>query len=288
MGAEWLLGELSLAASVPRLQPSGKTRASRIRRIDISDSFAARNALYVLASASICRFQYLSRFGMSHPTDLVKPPKLSPSMLTDQVTHITGRNVAECPSRDNGTNIPPPCAKQSSTYHTPNTKGRTGEIVSLVRDAGLRDNTELACESGGCLVVITVAAPIAEDERAAIDHVEWWERLSDGGDRVVYLFKISFSGFDEDVRPMLTSDVPGDEIRVDDNGINVALVGSQEAIAREISEYDDAGMTVLLERVADYDGPRTTLDALSDCQREILRTAYEYWVFRRATDRLDG
>lgn len=154
-----------------------------------------------------------------------------------------------------------------------------GDIVSLIREAGLRDITELACESEGCLVVITVATPIEEDQLAAIDYVEWWERLSDGGDQAVYLFKISFSDFDEDVQPMLTSDVPSDEIHVDDEGMDIAMVGSQEDIAREISEYGATGMTVLLERIADYGGPRNTLDVLTDRQREILQTAYDLGYF---------
>ncbi|WP_227377956.1 helix-turn-helix domain-containing protein [Haladaptatus halobius] len=171
---------------------------------------------------------------------------------------------------------------REAIIHIPHAEYETvglGEIISLIREAGLRDITELACESEGCLVVITVAAPMAEDELGAIDYLEWWERLSDGGNQVVYLFKISFSGFDEDIQPMLTSDVSSDEIRVDDNGIDVALVGSQEDIAQEINEYGDAGMTVLLERIADYGGPKNTLDALTDRQREILQTAYELGYF---------
>lgn len=154
-----------------------------------------------------------------------------------------------------------------------------GEFVSLVREAGLRDITELACESDGCLVVITVEEPMDEEELPTVDHLEWWERLSAGDDKAVYLFKISFPGFDEDIQPMRTANVSTDDIRVNDSGIDVALVGSQEDIAREISEYGDAGMTVLLERIADYGGPRKTLDALTDRQREILQTAYELGYF---------
>lgn len=154
-----------------------------------------------------------------------------------------------------------------------------GEFVSLARDAGLRDVTELACESDGGLVVVTVDVPMAEEELATIEYLEWWERLSAGEEEAVYLCKISFSSLDEDVRPALVSDVSSDEIRVNDDGIDVALVGSQEDIAREVGGYGDAGMTVLLERIADYGGPRSTLDALTDRQREILQTAYDLGYF---------
>lgn len=153
-----------------------------------------------------------------------------------------------------------------------------GAFVSLAREAGLRDITELACESDGGLVVITVDAPMAEEKLATVDYLEWWERLSAGEDAVVYLCKISFPCSDEDVQSRDT-EVSTDEIQVDTDGIDVALVGSQEDISREISGYGDAGMTVLLERIADYGGPRNTLDALTDRQREILQTAYELGYF---------
>lgn len=171
---------------------------------------------------------------------------------------------------------------REATIHIPHAefeKVGLGELVSLVREAGLRDITELVCESEGCLVVITVAAPMAESELDAVDHLEWWERLSGREDKVVYLCKISFSGFGGDVQPALTSDVSSDEIRVGDEGVDVAMVGSQEDIAREIDEYGDAGMRVLLERITDYGGPRNTLDSLTDRQREILQTAYDLGYF---------
>lgn len=154
-----------------------------------------------------------------------------------------------------------------------------GAFVSLAREAGLRDITELVCESDGCLVVITVEEPMAEEELPTVDHLEWWERLSAGEEKAVYLCKISFPAFEGDVQPMRTSDVSTDEIRVNDDGIDVTLLGSQEDIAREIGEYGDGGMTVLLERIADYGGPKNTLDSLTDRQREILQTAYELGYF---------
>lgn len=153
------------------------------------------------------------------------------------------------------------------------------ELVSAIREAGLRDITELVCETEGCLVVVTLASPIDRDDLSRVEHLKWWERLSEEGDRVVYLFKLDFSGLDGNVRPVLSSEVSNDEIRVTDDGIDVTMVGSQQAIAREIGEYSDAGMTVLLERLGDYRGPRDTLDVLTDRQREILETAYELGYF---------
>ena len=171
---------------------------------------------------------------------------------------------------------------REATIHIPHAefeKIGLEEFVTLAREAGLRDITELACESDGCLVVLTVSSPLAEDELATVDYLEWWERLPGDADRVVYLCKIGFPSFNEDVQPMHTSAVSSDEINVNEDGLDVALVGSQEDIAREIGEYDEAGMTVLLERITDYGGPRRSLDALTDRQLETLQTAFDLGYF---------
>lgn len=154
-----------------------------------------------------------------------------------------------------------------------------GELVSAFREAGLRDITELVCESDGCLVVITVDEPVDEEDLSTTDQLAWWERLAGQSDGVVYLCKIAFPEFDEDIQLMHNPDISSDDLSVDDHGMDIALVGSQEAIAREIGEYADAGMNVLLQRMGDYDGPRDTLDALTERQREILETAYESGYF---------
>lgn len=153
-----------------------------------------------------------------------------------------------------------------------------GDFISVIRGAGLRDITELSCETDGCLLVITVESTIDEERLESVDYLEWWERLAGGEDKAVYLCKLRFPNFDEDIQPMYTA-LSTDEIQVHSEGIDVAVVGSQEDISHEIHEYEKAGMTILLERMADYGGPRETLDALTDRQREILQTAYELGYF---------
>lgn len=154
-----------------------------------------------------------------------------------------------------------------------------GELVSAFREAGLWDITELVCESDGCVVVITVDEPVDEVILSNSNYLEWWERLAGKSDRVVYLCKIMFPEFDEDVQLTHNPGISSDDISVDEQGMDVALVGSQEDIAREIGEYAEAGMNVLLQRIGDYNGPRSTLDALTERQREILETAYELGYF---------
>lgn len=154
-----------------------------------------------------------------------------------------------------------------------------GDLVSVFREAGLRDITELVCKSDGCLVVITVDAPVDEELLATMDCLEWWERLSGKSSGVDYLCKVMIPEGDEDIQLGYDSGISSDDIRVDDDGVDVAIVGSQDDITREIDEYGDAGTNVLLQRISDYGGPRNTLDALTERQREILETAYELGYF---------
>lgn len=175
-----------------------------------------------------------------------------------------------------------PVTMREAVIHIPYTeyeKVGLGDLVSTVREAGLRDITELVCERGGCIVVITVEDPVDEAALSTTNAVTWWERLSGHADGVVYLCKINSPAPDDATRPMATPGISSEEINVDDHGMDVALVGTHEDIARGIDGYVDAGMNVLLERIGDYSGPRTALDALTERQREILETAYGLGYF---------
>lgn len=171
---------------------------------------------------------------------------------------------------------------REATIHIPNGAFESvglGDFVRVVRGAGLRDITELACQSEGCIVVLTVENQIAAESLDSVARLQWWERLVAEGDHEIYLCKIDFPSFDDDINPLYTSAVSTEEMAVNDDGIDIRIVGSQAEIADEIDEYDAAGMTVLLERISDYSGPKDTLDSLTDRQREILETAYDLGYF---------
>lgn len=154
-----------------------------------------------------------------------------------------------------------------------------GDFVELFQRAGLKDITELVCEGDGGLVVITVETPVEEDQLAGMPHLEWWERLSSESGGVDYLCKFSLPDLGGSARLGHNQGISNDDIKVDDDGIDVAIIGSQEDIAAEIGDYDEAGMSVFLQRIGDYSGPRHTLDALTARQREILETAYDLGYF---------
>lgn len=151
------------------------------------------------------------------------------------------------------------------------------EFLRLCEDAGLRDLTELVCQSDGCLLVVTVESPLAPETLDARDELAWWERLSGSGTTETYLCKVTAVG--RDFVSMAEVGLSNSEIRVGDDGFEVTLVGTQDDIARGIDAYEEAGLGVLLRRMGDYDGPTTALDALTDRQRQILRTGVELGYF---------
>lgn len=153
-----------------------------------------------------------------------------------------------------------------------------GEFVSLFRDAGLRRVSELQCRGSGCLLVVGVDEAVAEDrldERAA---VRWWERIDDGGS-VTYLCKVAVSALGDAVEPYAEAEVTQREIEPTDGGLDVTILGSHEALGERVREYEAAGANVLLRALSDYEGPEDPLDATTDRQRDVLRTAFERGYF---------
>lgn len=154
-----------------------------------------------------------------------------------------------------------------------------GAFVSRCRAAGLRDLTELACQRSGCLLVATVASPLPEDELTALEEIEWWERLGTGDVETIYLCKIRLQDHDDAVHSFRDRQVSNGELDVADDGIRVSFVGSQAGIAENVNEYEKRGVNVVLQRLGEYDGPENALDALTDRQREIVRTAFDRGYF---------
>lgn len=150
-------------------------------------------------------------------------------------------------------------------------------FISSIRDAGLRDFTELVCYGDGCLFVVTVGSEIG-DGLTELDQLEWYEQLSGTTETVVYLCKV-LPDVDNDVQPMQALGISSSNIQVGEGGIEVTLVGEQDDIAQGIEAYDDVGMSVALQRISDYTGPTTALDTLTDRQLEILETAFDLGYF---------
>lgn len=160
-----------------------------------------------------------------------------------------------------------------------------GELVEAVRTAGFRDATELVCHGPGGVVLLQVDDPIPGGELDRLDAVDWWEQLAATASGVTYLCKISAPALAEDF-PVHEHSVAHDVADVSEDGLAFSVIGAQTEIGRTVTAADEAGLNVFLERLTEYRGPRSRLDALTERQREILRTAYGmgyYEVPREAT-----
>lgn len=154
-----------------------------------------------------------------------------------------------------------------------------GTFLSRCRDAGLQNVTELACGGEECLLVVTLEAPLPESVLSNLPELAWWETISSADGRVIYLCKVTppdQAGYTETDGEFAVSNR---EIRVDETGFDVSIVGTQSGVTESIEQYHHIGVDVVLERITDYGGPRSALEALTDRQRDVLVTAVELGYF---------
>jgi predicted DNA binding protein len=149
-----------------------------------------------------------------------------------------------------------------------------GELVSLCRDAGLREVELLEDDGRGGVTQIEVEDPLDEDKLDDIDSVEDWDFISERDDSYFYLLEVEALEMPE------TAAVDHDDLvgmcdpTVSDRGMLLSLVGSQEAIRNMLRNFEEAGIVPDLHRLCEYEGGQGTLDALTDRQLEVLKTAY--------------
>lgn len=146
------------------------------------------------------------------------------------------------------------------------------DVLAALRDAGLQDVTELSCHGPGGVILFQVDEPIPPGDLDAFDAVEWWEQLAVGATGVTYLSKV-MPPTDVEVS-IQEHGLSHDVTAVDETGIDISIVGSQEAIGKSVAAIHDAGMDALLRRLTDYQGPASSLDGLTERQREVIETAY--------------
>lgn len=146
------------------------------------------------------------------------------------------------------------------------------DLIDAVREAGFRDATELVCHGPGGIILLQVNEPIIENELDDFEAVVWSERLS-SSPGVTYLCKIRAPDLAGEF-PIHEHGLAHDVSGIDEGGLEFSIIGAQEEIGRTVSIANEAGLNVLLERLTDYRGPSTQLDALTDRQREVMQTAY--------------
>lgn len=160
------------------------------------------------------------------------------------------------------------------------------DIVTATREAGLRDVTELVCHGAGGVLQVRVDEAIPATALDSFESVVWWERLTSTDDAVTYLCKVEPTDATEE-HALDEHATAHDVTTVREDGLELSVVGSQEEISQSVTALEESGMTPLLKRLTSYKGTTTTsLDSLTDRQREVVETAFEmgyYTVPRTAT-----
>lgn len=159
-----------------------------------------------------------------------------------------------------------------------------GGLVSLVRDAGVREIQMLEDEGYTCVPQVEVEERLDEDALETFECVDRWELVTEKSNTYVYLFELTAMGLppeiDDDFDELIGTCSP----TVSDRGMLLSFVGSQEAIRNVLRHYEDAGTAPALRKLAEYEGDRNSLDALTDRQFEVIQTAYEMGFYEIPRD----
>lgn len=153
------------------------------------------------------------------------------------------------------------------------------ELVSIWRDAGLRNVETLTCHETGAVVQVVVDQPLDPDRLTRLEYVDWWERVSNAGDKRRYVVEFTAPAFPPSIAGGKDGLLDTCNVTVNEHSITISLVGSQQAIADTISEYEIAGLSPNLRKLGRYGGRDGPLDTLTERQREVLETAYEMGYF---------
>lgn len=159
-------------------------------------------------------------------------------------------------------------------------------LVSLVREAGLRDVELLEDRGYTCLPQVEVEEQLNTEKLADFECVDRWELIAEKDDTYLYLLELTASGLPESTTDDHDALVGNCETTVTDRGVLVSLVGSQEAIRDMLRNYEAAGATPDLCKLSEYEGGQGVLDALTERQREVIEMAYEmgfYEIPRRVS-----
>lgn len=153
------------------------------------------------------------------------------------------------------------------------------DVMAVFRAAGLRDIEVLSCEGSNGVARIQVEQAIDERRLTELPTVTWWERVSDSQSGNAYLVEFNAREAPDMIDACADELLPCRTIDVDDDGFTFDVTGSQEAITDTITAYENAGATVSLETLRDYEHRAEPLDALTARQREVLEIAYEMGYF---------
>ncbi len=149
------------------------------------------------------------------------------------------------------------------------------DLVGVCRDAGIRVVELLEDEGRGGVAEVLLANRLPEEELDGIECLNDWEYLGTRREGYVYLLDVTMLELPEEATVDHDELVGMCDPTVDDRGLMLSLVGSQESIRRMIRHFEAAGVVPDLHKLGSYGGGRTGEDGLTDRQLEVLRTAYD-------------
>jgi len=151
-------------------------------------------------------------------------------------------------------------------------------LFSLLREAGVRDVEFLSCEGTRGVVRVRLSSGPDEAGLDGLDAVEWWERVA-GPDEHTYLVGFDAPDPPEGVDVCPDTALPTERVDLGDGEITFDIAAPADELPDILAAHEAAGMAPSLERLQRYSDEGTTLDALTDRQREVLRTAHDLGYF---------
>ena len=149
------------------------------------------------------------------------------------------------------------------------------ELIALGREAGIRDFEELACHGTGAIVQVEVETPYDEERLSALECVDQWEYVSETDHGHLYVIAFTAPELPETLSEEAEDLIGTCDPRLGEREATMSLIGSQETISSTISAYESAGVSPDLQKLGSYEGRGHPLDALTDRQREVIKTAFD-------------
>lgn len=150
-----------------------------------------------------------------------------------------------------------------------------GELVSLCREAGVREVELLEDHGRGGLAELVLDERLDETVLDELDCLEDWEFVAERDDGYLYLLEVVALNMPADAAEDHEDLIGVCDPAVGDRGLLLSLVGDQETIRDMIRHFQEAGVVPDLHRLGEYDGGERAMEVLTDRQLEVIQTAFD-------------
>lgn len=148
-------------------------------------------------------------------------------------------------------------------------------LVSLCREAGIRDVEMLEDKGYTCIPQVEVEEQLDPNELDELACIDQWELVTEKDDTYLYLLELTATELPRSTTDDHDALIGNCDTTMTDRGVLLSLIGSQEAIRDMLRNYEGAGVTPDLCKLTQYEGEENMLDALTDRQLEVIETAYK-------------